>query len=53
MDRDLQANLVSVSAIGAYLMKFETVLTLLVLVTALVLNLYRIWQVHKKIKSDD
>ena len=52
MDKDIQANLVSASAIGAYLMNYETILTILVLATALVLNLYRIWKLHTEDKKD-
>lgn len=53
MDKDLQANLVSASALGAYLMNIETILTVLVLATALIFNIYRIYQMHRKIKDNE
>jgi hypothetical protein len=47
---DLLANTISFGAIGAYLMQVEVFLTVMVLLTALILNVFRI---IKMVKKDD
>lgn len=48
MDKDSIANVSTIAASGFSLMGTETILTIIVLFTALVLNLVRIWAYLKK-----
>ena len=48
MDKDSIANITTIAASGFSLMTTETVLTIVVLVSALLLNLVRIWSYIKK-----
>lgn len=45
---DLLANTISFGAIGAYLMNIEVFLTVMVLLTAFVLNVFRIIKMTKR-----
>ena len=51
MDKDTIANITTIAASGFTLMTTETVLTIVVLVSALILNLVRIWSYLKKEKQ--
>ena len=53
MDKDTVANIGTIAASGISLMSTETILTILVLCTALVLNLVRIWSYLKKDVNKD
>lgn len=48
MNKDLLANTISFGAIGAYLMEIEVFLTILVLLTSVFLNVYRIIKLKNK-----
>lgn len=51
VDKDTIANVTTIAASGVSLMNTETILTIVVLVTALVLNLVRIWSYLKPKKG--
>lgn len=48
MEKDSIANVVSFVGIGATLMEWESILTLALLITGIVLNIQRIRHNHKK-----
>jgi hypothetical protein len=50
--QDLTANTISISGIIMTLAEFQTLLTVTVLCTALVLNVVRIIEIRKRSKSD-
>lgn len=52
MDKDTVANIGTIAASGISLMNTETLLTIVVLASALILNLVRIWSYVSKKSSE-
>ena len=52
-DQDLAANVVSLGGIVMTLAQFQTIMTIAVLVTGLVLNVVRIYEIRRNRKKKD
>jgi uncharacterized iron-regulated membrane protein len=52
MDKDSVANVVSFSGVAAVLMEWQSILTLLLLVSGIILNIIRIRSTIKRKKED-